>query len=232
MTQISEMHEAHHPSTLDAGIYSLRQATDIVSRNRDFSSARVRRWLAVVEQPTREKHKRVTISFLDLVGLEMVCRFRDEGASLQRVRKALEGMRVRFPELQHPLAQEAFYTDGHSVWVGFDGHVEEILGTQKGHYAIREAIKSFADEIRFVDGCATSWNVAPLIEIDPRVCFGDPVISGSRVPVKSIVSCLKVDAPARVAEGFGVSLQEVEACAAFGSQAKRHPVLPRREFLD
>ena len=220
MTQVPEMHETPPSSTLDAGIYSLRQATDIVSRNREFSRSQVRRWLAVVKEPAREKYRRVSISFLDLVGLEMVCRFRDEGASLQRVRKALEGMRARFPDLQYPLAQESFYTDGYSVWVDAEGHVEEILGTQKGNYAIKEAIKSFADEIRFVDGCATSWNVAPLIEIDPRVCFGEPVILGSRIPVKSIVSCLKVDASERVAEGFGVSLEEVEACAAFASQAK------------
>ena len=214
------MHETPAPEALDEGIYSLRQAAGIVSRNRDFTRSQVRRWLTVVKPPGHGKHRRVTISFLDLVGLEMVCRFRDEGASPQRVRKVLEGMLARFPDLRHPLAQEAFYTDGHSVWIDFDGHVEEIAGNFKGHMAIREAIKSFAEEIRFVDGRATSWSVAPLIEIDPRVSFGDPVIQGTRVPVRSIVSCLEVDPPERVARGFEVSLEKVEACAAFASQAQ------------
>lgn len=219
MTSVPEMHETPPPATLDQGIYSLRQAAGIVTRNRQYTLPSVRRWLKVVKPPTQAQGKRVTISFLDLIGLEMVCRFRDEGASHQRVRIVLEGLRDRFPGLQHPLAQESFYTDGQSVWMDFNGHVEEIVGGRKGHMAIREAIKSFADEIRFVDGRATSWNVAPLIEIDPRVCFGDPVVRGTRVPVRSVVSCLGVDRPERVAEGFGVSLEEVEACAAFASQA-------------
>ncbi|WP_420625492.1 DUF433 domain-containing protein [Candidatus Poriferisodalis sp.] len=220
MTSVPEMHETPASEALDEGIYSLRQAVGIVARNRDFTRSQVRRWLTVVKPPSHGKYRRVTISFLDLIGLEMLCRFRDEGASLQRVRKVLEGMRARFPDLRHPLAQEAFYTDGHSVWIDFDGHVEEIVGNFKGHMAIREAIKSFAEEIRFVDGRATSWSVAPSIEIDPRVSFGDPVIQGTRVPVRSIVSCLEVDPPERVARGFEVSLEEVEACAAFASQAQ------------
>ena len=220
MTSVPEMHETPASEALDEGIYSLRQAVGIVARNRDFTRSEVRRWLTMVKPPSDGKHRRVTISFLDLIGLEMLCRFRDEGASLQQVRKGLERMRARFPDVRHPLAQEAFYTDDHSVWIDFDGHVEEIAGNFKGHMAIREAIKSFADEIRFVDGRATSWNVAPLIEIDPRVSFGDPVIQGTRVPVRSIVSCLEVDPPERVARGFEVSLEEVEACAAFASQAQ------------
>lgn len=220
MTSIPEQHVTPVSGVLDEGIYSLRQAADIVSRCRDFTRSQVRRWLTVVKPPSQGANRRVTISFLDLIGLEMVCRFRDEGASLQRVRKVLEGMQARFPDLRHPLAQEAFYTDGHSVWIDFDGHVEEIVGNLKGHMAIREAIKSFAEEIRFVDGRATSWSVAPLIEVDPRVSFGDPVIRGTRIPVRSIVSCLGVDSPERVARGFEVSLEEVEACAAFASQAR------------
>lgn len=220
MTSVPETHDTLPAAMLDEGIYSLRQAAGIVTRNRQYTLPSVRRWLKVVKPPAQAKHKRVTISFLDLIGLEMVCRFRDEGASHQRVRIVLEGLRERFPDLQHPLAQESFYTDGQNVWMDFDGHVEEIVGSRKGHMAIREAIKSFAEEIRFVDGRATSWSVAPMIEIDQRVCFGDPVVEGTRVPVRSIVSCLEADPPERVAEGFNLSLEEVKACAAFAAQAQ------------
>ena len=34
-----------------------------------------------------------------------------------QVRKGLERMRVRFPDVRHSLAQEAFYTDDNSVWI-------------------------------------------------------------------------------------------------------------------
>ena len=198
-----------------AGIYSFPQVAQIVERDRDVSRAQIRRWMTVVRPPTHHKDAAATIGFLDLIGLEMVCRFRDRGASLQRVRRVLDGMRERFPHIHHPLAHESFYTDGHSVWIEFQGHAEEIVGNRTGQRAITSAIKTFAEEIQFIDGRAASWDVARWIEINPRICFGAPVVAGTRIPVKAIVASLKEDPPEEVARGFNLSVTRVKACAEF-----------------
>ena len=200
---------------IGVGIYSFPQAAQIVERNRDVSRAQIRRWMTVVRPPTQAKETSTTIDFLDLIGLEMVCRFRDQGASLQRVRRVLDGMRERFPDIQNPLAHESFYTDGRNVWIEFQGHAEEIVGNRKGQRAITSAIKTFAEEIQFIDGRAASWDIAQWIEINPRICFGAPVVAGTRIPVKSIVASLAEDPPEEVARGFNLSVTRVEACAEF-----------------
>ena len=205
-------------AAIGAGIYSFPQAAQIVERNRDVSRAQIRRWMTVVRPPTHNSDAKTTIGFLDLIGLEMVCRFRDRGASLQRVRRVLDAMREQFPDIQHPLAHESFYTDGHNVWVEFQGHAEEIVGSRKGQRAITSAIKTFAEEIQFIDGRAASWDVAQWIEINPRICFGAPVVAGTRIPVKSIIASLAEDSPEDVARGFNLSVTRVKACAEFARQ--------------
>ena len=210
--------EAATGAGLGIGIYSVPQAAAIVERHREISRAQIRRWITVVKPPTQSASTTTTIDFLDLIGLEMVCRFRDTGVSLQKVRRVLEGLRTRFPDIRHPLAEESFYTDGSNVWFESHGHAEEIIGRRVGQRAITSAIKTFAEEIRFIDGRAASWDVADWIEINPRICFGAPVVAGTRIPVRSIVASLAVDPPEEVARGFNLSMTRVKACAEFAQQ--------------
>ncbi len=206
-------------ASIGAGIYSFPQAAQIVERNRDVSRTQIRRWFSVVRPPTHHKDVTATVGFLDLIGLEMVCRFRDSGTSLQKVRRVLSAVRERFPAIAHPLAHESFYTDGHSVWMEFQGHAEEILGDRKGQRSITSAIKTFAEEIQFVGGCAASWDIAQWIEINPRISHGAPVVAGTRIPVTAIVASLAEDSPQEVARGFNLSVTRVKACAEYAQQA-------------
>ena len=56
-------------------------------------------------------------SFNELVQLKAAKRLRDEGLSLQKLRKALSEMRRAFPDVQQPLAEMTFLTDGDTVFV-------------------------------------------------------------------------------------------------------------------
>ncbi len=58
------------------------------------------------------KGSRREYSFKDLVALKMAKRLKDEGISLQRIRKALAFLRKHFPDLKQPLAELRFLTDG------------------------------------------------------------------------------------------------------------------------
>lgn len=56
-------------------------------------------------------------SFDELVQLKAAKRLRDEGLSLQKLRKALSEMRRVFPDVQKPLAEMTFLTDGNTVFI-------------------------------------------------------------------------------------------------------------------
>lgn len=147
----------------------------------------------------------------------MVCRFRDQGTSLQRVRRVLDVLRDEWPDIAHPLARRSFFTDGASVWVQLHGTTEEIVGHNKGHAVFADAIRTFAHEIRFVDDIATAWDVSEWVEIDPAVCFGAPVVRGTRIPARTIAANLAVASTEEVADWYGLSVSQVNGVAAYAA---------------
>jgi len=68
-------------------------------------------------RPAAGRGSRRLYSFQDLVQLLVLSRLRDMGVSLQRIRKCLDFLRRHFPELQAPLAELSFVTDGETVFV-------------------------------------------------------------------------------------------------------------------
>lgn len=56
-------------------------------------------------------------SFIDLVCLRTAKKLRDSGISLQKIRKSVDYLRAHFPELDSPLADMVFLTDGSAVFI-------------------------------------------------------------------------------------------------------------------
>jgi len=56
-------------------------------------------------------------SFNELVQLKTAKNFRDQKLPLQRLRKALVNLRRLFPDVQQPLAEMTFLTDGETVFI-------------------------------------------------------------------------------------------------------------------
>jgi DNA-binding transcriptional MerR regulator len=80
-------------------------------------------------QSAAGKGSRREYSFQDLVALKMAKRLKDEGISLQKIRKALAFLRKHFPDLKQPLTELRFLSDGETVYVGRDR--EKICDTLK-----------------------------------------------------------------------------------------------------
>ena len=167
--------------------------------------------------PTGGPHPIETISFLDLVSLETVRRFRDHGTSLQKVRKVLGALRSAEPEIARPLAHRSFFTDGVNVWVDMLGRTEELVGRNLRQMAFRDAVRTFAYEIRFVNDIAAAWDISPWVGIDPAVCFGAPVVRGTRIPVKTIVTNLADATEEEVADWYELSVNQVKGVAEFAA---------------
>ncbi len=219
MTQLLTADIANPSDTaarLSKGIYSFSQAADIVGRCNRVSREQLRRWLAVVVAPTGGSHSIETISFLDLVSLEAVCRFCVQGTSFQKVRKVLEALRSAEPDVASPLAHRSFFTDGVNVWADMMvGNTEEIVGCNRHQMTFRGAVKTFAEEIRFVEDVAAAWDISPWVGIDPHVCFGAPVVRGTRIPVKTIKTNLEAATAEEVADWYELSVLQVRGVAKF-----------------
>ena len=84
-------------------------------------------------RPAAGRGSRRLYSFRDLVQILVVSRLRDMGLSLQRVRKCLQFLRKNFPELEAPLAQLSFVSDGETVFVLTDDP-DQLLDTLREQF--------------------------------------------------------------------------------------------------
>jgi DNA-binding transcriptional MerR regulator len=93
------------------------------------------------------KGSRREYSFKDLVALKIAKRLKDEGISLQKIRKALAYLRKHFPDLKQPLAELRFLTDGATVYVGRDR--DKIFDTLKqGQFVFSLALGAIIEELQ------------------------------------------------------------------------------------
>jgi DNA-binding transcriptional MerR regulator len=94
------------------------------------------------------KGSRREYSFQDLVALKLAKRLRDEGISLQKIRKSLAWLRRHFPEIAAPLAELRFLTNGEDLFV-LDRDPEKILDTlRNGQLVIALALGELIEGLR------------------------------------------------------------------------------------
>lgn len=94
------------------------------------------------------KGSRREYSFKDLVALKVAKRLRDEGISLQKIRKSLAWLRRHFPEVSAPLAELRFLTNGVNLFV-LDQDPQKILDTLKnGQLVIALALGELIEDLR------------------------------------------------------------------------------------
>lgn len=61
--------------------------------------------------------------------------------------------------------------------------------------------------------------ISDRIEVDPKRCHGKPVISGTRVMVRTVLGALAAgDSPERIAESYRVNVEDVRAAVAFANE--------------
>lgn len=77
------------------------------------------------------KGSRRGYSFKDLVALEVAKWLREEGISLQKIRKSVAFLRKKYPEVKEPLAEWRFLTDGQTIFL-IDKDRQAIIDTLMG----------------------------------------------------------------------------------------------------
>jgi len=87
-------------------------------------------------------------SFTDLIQFKVANFLRDRGLSLQKIRKSLNYLRKHLPEVEKPLAQLRFLTDGETIFVLTNKDKEIIDTLKKGQYVLAIAIEELINDLR------------------------------------------------------------------------------------
>jgi DNA-binding transcriptional MerR regulator len=94
------------------------------------------------------KGTRREFSFRDLVALKVAKRLREEGVSLQKIRKALVWLRRNFPEVKAPLAELRLVTDGKTLFL-VDRDPSRIMDVlQGGQFVFSLALGEIIEELQ------------------------------------------------------------------------------------
>ncbi|MDQ7784590.1 MAG: MerR family transcriptional regulator [Desulfomonilaceae bacterium] len=93
------------------------------------------------------KGSRREYSFKDLVQLKVAKRLREEGISLQKIRKTLEYLRKNFPDIKAPLAELRFLTNGVDIFV-LTEDPEVILDALRGQFVFSFALGELIDGLK------------------------------------------------------------------------------------
>lgn len=141
------------------------------------------------------KGSRREYSFKDLVQLKVAKRLRDEGISLQKIRKALEYLRKNFPDVKAPLAELRFLTNGTDIFV-LTEDPQVILNALKEQFVFSFA---FGELIEGLRGSIKSLEV-------PRE---ETVLIGKRQFTAVLIPDLE-------AGGYSVTCKEIPAAISQG----------------
>ena len=217
---------------LDAPSYSIAETSRLIS----MKPWTVRRYLQGYEydyinsrtvQPpvvkSRNKHRKIYASFLDLIDLIFVREFMRRGFGLPTLRKALDEAR-EWLGTPH-FARSVFFTSGSKeiiLTLPQDGSMISLL--TGGQSAMPQIIKMLSDKLEFEDvtgfGFVKKWypqGVQGSIVIDPEISFGRPTLRGRAVPTYNIYDLYLGERKniKPVSDWFNIPTQEIGAAIKF-----------------
>jgi Tfp pilus assembly protein PilF len=142
-------------------VASIRQAAELFG----VPEARLRYWAQTgFVGPSARQGGRAYYSFQDLVSLKVAISLLDGGLSMQRVRKNLDALRARLPEVASPLASMRVCSDGDELVVVDDGAAyQPATGQLVMSFAVRQLAERLAD-VRPLRGGATGSVAGPAPE--------------------------------------------------------------------
>ena len=161
---------------------------------------------------------------MELMELHFIKMFRDEGVSLQVIRKASVAAAKRFNS-EYPFAVKRFDTDGKTVFATLIGeHSDEpvIEDLKHGQYVLEHIMKPFFHKLDYGDNREITrfWPLekAGRIVLDPQRSFGKPIDAETGVPTIAIYQAFRAGQGQNItsiARWFDVPSQAVEAAIEY-----------------
>ena len=167
------------------------------------------------------------LSFYNLCELHLLTALRQRhNVPIKNIRAAVEYVTTELGT-RHPLANAQFKTDGVSLFVERLGVLENA--SQHGQLAMQEILERYLQRVDFgEDGLAARLfpflsrptddddGGLPLVEINPLISFGRPVLSGTGIPVDILAGRIDAgDLLDEVADDYDLPLARVRAAVDY-----------------
>jgi len=157
-----------------------------------------------------------TIPFVGLAEGMVIAAFRRAGVSLQHIRRAVAVLE-REIGVDHALASRRLYTDGAVILFDYaeSEHDDTLTVVVTQQRVFTPVVEEYLERIEHgPDGwavrVASPVTSRPIVLVDPRRAFGQPIFSRGAAPVESIVDRVRAGDPiAEVADDFGVPEADV-----------------------
>lgn len=209
-------------SHIGVGLYSIAEAARILR----VHHSRLHRWMDPIQGvvPRRFDPAEKTISFTELMELHFIKMFREEGVSLQTIRKA-SAIATKKYKSEYPFCVKRFDTDGRDIFatlVSKETNAEVIEDLKHGQLVFNEIVKPFFRKLEYENTIEPTryWprEKAGRIVLDPSRKFGKPMDAESGVQTTAIYEALSAGCgqdEATVAKWLGIPLAAVRAAAAY-----------------
>lgn len=231
MVSMAVRHPPSGASLLGVGLYTVRQAQDLLG----VPATRLTRWLRGYAADGREHDPlwrsqveigdgRTYLGFRDLVQARMTAALVGTGLSPQTVRAAI-ATAADILETSHPLADARFRTDGRTILLdtltaGIDDRLIDLF---KGQFVMRVVIEPSLKDIDFDDDVAARWWPAGRdagIVLDPARQFGRPIDDVTGVPTSILAAAVQAEgSQAAAAAAYGVPVGTIRRALSFEVRA-------------
>ncbi len=198
---------------LGQGVYSSRLAARLGS----ISVRQLRYWgsqnlvrASVYDAP---RHGRDLYSYTDLVQVRVVARLRQDGASLQKIRKAVDWLREVL-ETDTEWHTKTLKTDGRTIFafLGPD-EVYHAVGPQ-GQRVFHVNLQEIEQDLREI---GRELGIGDRVNINPAVQGGTPVVRNTRLPTSFLYQLLREgESPEEIISHYpNLEAADIEAAQQF-----------------
>lgn len=217
----------------EKGLYSISEASRITG----IDARSVSRWLQgynyklsgkrrksppVISSDYEPIEGKPALSFLDMMELRLVMRFRKHGLSFRKIRIASERA-ARILNARHPFASRKFVTDGRTILLQIANEEKDrdLLDLVREQYAIEDILSPLLlDGIDFEGELPARWRPAKGILVDPRHAFGQPIVASCSIPSATLFAAFRAEhSIEKVATWFEVEPAAVQQAVDFESRS-------------
>jgi uncharacterized protein (DUF433 family) len=210
------------PSHIGVGLYTLAGAARLIHAPLE----NVRRWASPDDSlVSRVFHpSERTITFVELMELYFIKMFRDEGVTLQTIRRASKAAAAKY-DTAYPFSVKRFDTDGKSIFATLRQSTKNetlIEDLEKSQLVFVKIMRPFFRKLEYGPSAeiARFWprSKRGRVVLDPTRKFGKPIDSETGIPTRVIVDAISAgngQSPEVVARSLGIPLTAVNAAVAF-----------------
>jgi uncharacterized protein (DUF433 family) len=201
---------------LESGFYALRDLRAFVAIDGSAADAeRVPQWLRATLNPVDRRPRHPDYSFADLISLFVVRELLRKGVAAHTIRDAEIWLRRKW-KTERPFISGEIQTDGRGIFVDDNLVAGQIESADRhGQQVLRELVRERLTRVHYHEGSAAYWTPVNGVLIDPRVQFGAPVLTGTRLTTGLVSAAARELGRERAAQRFRIAADDVTRAVRF-----------------